>query len=80
MKDEKILRKALEENFPNESQQEISKMLKTLESSNYEGETTPYILEFRGIVLRVGVICKETNQYNYYDTDAGAELSELLRK
>jgi len=76
------LRYLLKDNFPNDSNEEIEKKLRTLsnyDDSWYDENIILYIPKFRWITLRVGICCEGTNKAMFFITDAEKELRELLK-
>lgn len=76
------LRYLLKDNFPNDSNEEIKKKLRTLsdyDDSWYDENIVLYVPKFRGITLRVGICCEGTNKAKFFITDAEKELRELLK-
>lgn len=77
---EEMLRKKLEENFPNDKERDIDEKVSNLIEICYKKRVALYIADFRGIVLRVGLTSIENNQNYWYSTEAGLEVEELLKK
>lgn len=78
----KHLRYLLKDNFPNDTEQQLEMKYNSLFNYPEEWwgkEIELYFPKFRGIVLRVGLCCKETNQKTYFSTDAERELEEILK-
>lgn len=76
---------SLRAHFPNDSDKEFDRKCRVLKSfvednSIYE-PIIPYILDFHGIVLRVGIISEKYRGIRrFFETSYGRELSNLLQK
>jgi hypothetical protein len=74
----KRLRVLLEENFPNDSKEEIEMKLRTLRCNDFENKTFElYAPKFHDSVLRVGICVKGENRKAYFSTKLGEELEEV---
>lgn len=71
----------LKDNNPNTDESELMHRYNYFkkEAQHFAGhEVSLYHLEFRGIVLRVGIECVDLNRKIYTLTEAGKELQQIL--
>lgn len=76
---------SLRAHFPNDSDEEFDRMCRVLKSSVEDNSMyepiIPYILDFHGIVLRVGIISEKNRGIRrFFETSHGRELRTLLEK
>ena len=84
-KDWTFVESSLRAHFPNDSDKEFDRKCRVLKSSVEDNRVyepiIPYILDFHGIVLRVGIISeKHRGIKRFFETSHGSELNKLLQK
>ena len=69
----------LKDNFPDDTIRELDLKYRSLIHNDYgEEDLELYVPKFHGIVLRVGIKCKNNDKKSFFSTSAEYELAKLL--